>query len=478
MIPAARFKKSHFLSTAIAAAVALGPVQSSAGSDAIAGALVGAIIGGAIVDQAHRNRKPAATARRTTTPRATTSTSQRTANREVQGALNYFGYNVGTPDGAIGPKTRTGISQYQVLMGYAPTGQLTDFERTILVTAHQRALAGGPAIMQTLASHPQGARGLLFMQRDEMVGAPGQGGGTVMAATPAVPVTPVVPEVTAPAGPALPNFFGGAVMAASLASHCNKVSLLTNTNGGFVTAASMTDPTFALSEQFCLARTYAMSQAEELMTRMPGTNARQVTEQCASLGPALADQVAALSLRDRDAVLQSVSGFVLGAGMPPAQLGATARVCLGAGYTTDDMDVAIASALLLTALGERGYAELLGHHLSQGFGASQRVDLALPWYEMGLDSVSPGATMVFAPGMPDRAGLIRKAVHTLGGKGDNAALAPAAPVPAALPGFAAPMIGAAPPAITPDAGRPEAVTRTGVDALPLPARLPFLLFRD
>ena len=45
---------------------------------------------------------------------------------------------------------------------------------------------------------------------------------------------------------------------ASLASHCGKISLLTNSNG-VTTVASMTDPDMALSEQLCLTRSYAIS---------------------------------------------------------------------------------------------------------------------------------------------------------------------------------------------------------------------------
>jgi peptidoglycan hydrolase-like protein with peptidoglycan-binding domain len=437
-------KTKRIASAAVAAALALSPVQSTAG-DALAGGIVGAVIGGLIVHEMHKNKQRPRAA--TTSQKAQVSSGQREANREVQTALNYFGYNVGTPDGAIGPKSRTGISQYQALMGYPPTGQLTDFERTVLTTAYQRAVIGGAATMQMAASHPMGTRGLLLMQRDEMAGLPGAGFGVpgmvagagvaaagvpAFAAAPQQPAAPVAPVATA-----LPNFFGGATSMVSLASHCNKVSLLTNTNGGFVTAASMTDPVFALSEQFCLARTYAMAQGDELIAKVPGTTPQQVAEQCKALGPAMQDHVAALSLQDRDAVLQGVSGFVLSSGMQPAQLSATARICLGSGYTTDAQDVALGSALLLTVLGEKGYAELIGHHLAQGFGATQRPDLALQWYETSLDA---GGSALFAPGMPERATLIRKAAFTLGGKADKAAAEPAS----AMPVFAVPAATKAP----------------------------------
>lgn len=468
-------KTRRIASAAVAAALALSPVQSTAG-DALAGGLVGAVIGGLIVHEMHKNKSRPRAA--TTSQKAQVSSGEREANREVQTALNYFGYNVGTPDGSIGPKSRAGISQYQALMGYPPTGQLTDFERSVLVAAYQRGMIGGAATMQMAASHPMGTRGLLLMQRDEMAGLPGAGFGAPGVAAGAVagagvaaaglPAFGSAPQQ--PAAPALPNFFGGAATMVSLASHCNKVSLLTNTNGGFVTAASMTDPVFALSEQFCLARSYAMAQGDELIAKVPGTTPQQVAEQCKALGPAMQDHVAALSLQDRDAVLQGVSGFVLSSGMQPAQLAATARICLGSAYTTDAQDVALGSALLLTVLGEKGYAELVGHHLSQGFGATQRPDLALQWYETSLDA---GGSTLFAPGMPERAALIRKAAFTLGGKADKAAVEPAPVVPV----FAVPVPAADPaPQAAMQTAAAEPPTRTGVAALPLAARLPFMVF--
>jgi hypothetical protein len=37
-----------------------------------------------------------------------------------------------------------------------------------------------------------------------------------------------------------------------------------STNGGFVTLATLSDPAFALKEQFCLARTYAIEDDKRL----------------------------------------------------------------------------------------------------------------------------------------------------------------------------------------------------------------------
>ncbi|WP_103333748.1 peptidoglycan-binding domain-containing protein [Pseudotabrizicola formosa] len=426
------------------------PVQADAG-DAIAGALIGGIIGHAIANDQNKRR---VTTQRRSTKSSGISSAQREANREVQTALNHFGYPVGAPDGAIGPRSRGAISSYQATLGYPPTGQLTEYERTVLVSAYHRAIAGGPMVAQAAATHPMGMRGLLLMQRDEMAGIPPAmaaapsvpvappampvlvtpaAPAAVMAAAPALPaLMPEAPAATTAAAPALPSFMGSGTAQVSLASQCNKISLMTNTNGGYVTEASMTDPTFALGEQFCLARTYAMATGEELAGKVAGFTPAQIAEQCSGFGPVLAEHVAGLSMKTRDEVLTGVKGFILESGMSPAQLSGTAKVCLGVGYTTDAMDVAVGSALLLTAMGEAGYAELLGHHLSQGFGATVRPELALDWYDMGLTAIGQGQA-VFAPGLGgDRGAVIRKAAYTAAGRAGD--LTPA--VPASLPQFA------------------------------------------
>jgi hypothetical protein len=218
----------------------------------------------------------------------------------------------------------------------------------------------------------------------------------------------------------LPNFMGAGTQA-SLASHCNTVSLITNTNGGFTTLASMSDPNVAINEQFCLARTYAIAKSEELVSQIQGFTPDQIAQQCEGFGPAMKDYVSSLSLKPRDAVVADVSSFILTTGMSPAQLAGTARICMGVGYRTDNMDVAVGSALLLYAMGEGVYGELMGHHLSQGFGPAKRVDMATSWYDAGLAAVDAGAAAVFVPGQPERTELIRAAAQrmTNGGAAGN-----------------------------------------------------------
>lgn len=166
--------KRHSL---VAGLVSLGVVLNTgvpvlAGGSDLVGGIIGGIIGGAIVNEANRTRTT--TVRRTTPARPAVSSVEREQNREVQTSLNYFGYPVGTPDGALGPKSRAAISQYQALLGYPATGQLTEMERQILVTAYNRALIGGPQVAQAMTG-PQGMRGMLLAQRDEMLGTGGPG---------------------------------------------------------------------------------------------------------------------------------------------------------------------------------------------------------------------------------------------------------------------------------------------------------------
>lgn len=401
--------------------------------DFIAGAIIGGIVGNAA-------KKQRSTRQRTYRKPARSRLPSTQEGRNIQASLNYFGFNAGTVDGQLGRKTRNAVSSYQAYLGYPITGQLSPFENNLLITSYNRAQAGGYATQQLVASNPDGTRGLLKQFRADMAGqpnavtapqivvaAPQQPQTVVVTAPQPVPQPPAIAPVavaaaaaplavaTAPAAATgLPSFLDKGNQA-SLASHCNTVSLITNTNGGFTTLASMTDPNVALNEQFCLARTYAIAKSEELVSQIQGFTPDQVAAQCASFGPSMKGHVSSLSLKPRDAVVSEVSAFVLGTGMSPAQLSGTARICMGVGYRTDNMEVALGSAMLLFAMGEGVYGELMGHHLSQGFGTAKRADMAQSWYEAGLAAVDAGAPAVFNPGQPERTELVRAASLRMSG---------------------------------------------------------------
>jgi len=406
----------------VATLVTTGAQRASADiGDAIAGGIIGGIIVGAINNE--RNQQG-----RTTTPRV--SSAARQLARNIQIALNHFLFHVGAPDGVLGNQSRAGIRQYQAYLSFPVTGQLSEFERQVLLTAHQRALQGGPQVTQVASNHPNGIRGMLDTVRDEMLGISRQ--PVVAAAAPA----PVEQPAQLAAAPTVPNFFGGQNAAGtatvSLASHCNRVALVTSANGGYTNLNTMTDPVFALNEQFCLARGYAIAEGESLVTQVQGATAQSVAQQCAGLEPLLQPHVAALSTQPRNTTLQGVAQFVLNSGMSPTDLAGTARICLSSGYQTDNMTIAIGSAMVLVALGEASYGELPGHHLMQGIGAAQRPDLAQDWFVSSLTTNPTGPTEVtFRPGPEARNALILSAAQAANG----AAMSPVAPT--------APIIGTA-----------------------------------
>lgn len=508
-------KIKSIATSAVIASISFSPVSPMVtaaradNGDVIAGIIAGAIVGAAINEGSKKKKKTKAT--KTAPAKPSISAEQKAANRDVQQALNYFGWNVGTADGVLGGKSRTAIKEYQAFMGWGATGELSEDERLILTTAHARAEAGGAVIQDIVAGSVYGVRGILLAQRDEMMApkgmivanspspkdgpAPGSIAAKAEAALPALlpepaPVAvaptpapapapaPVVAPVAVPGAetPALPSFMAPNGAKGDLAASCTDAMLKVSTKGGYDTVATMTDANVALTEQFCLARGAAITTGQALAAKVAGFTPEQIAQQCAGFAPMLKDQVAALSLRPEDEVLASTEAFILQSGMSAAQLSGTAKVCLGVGYEKEQMDVAIASALLLTAMGEKGYAEVLGHHLSQGFGAAERPDLAAQWYDVALGAMAGGD--LFAPAMAGRADLLKKAAYTAAGR--TAELAPEATVQeAAMPSFVvepapAPVAAPAPaPAPAPAAVAPAApavpVTEIAAPAPAIPA---------
>lgn len=219
---------------------------------------------------------------------------------------------------------------------------------------------------------------------------------------------------------------------ASLTSHCSKVSLLTSSNGGYVTAATMTDPELALGEQFCLARSYAINTGETLVSGLSGVTPAQVDAQCDQFGPAVQPYLAKLPRSSSAALIAEVQKFILSSNMSLEQLEVTAGICLYSGYRRDNMDVALGAALTMSGLGKRPYAELVGHHLALGFGVAPMVRQAQDWYSTAVTALEGGAEPVFAPGQPERIALLKAASAGLGGQ------TLAQPVPTAADGTGLP----------------------------------------
>ncbi len=398
----------------------------------LAGFIAGAVVGNAISNANNANHpRRVYVQERTVVHRApAVSGYQREQNRQVQTALNYFGFPAGVADGVMGQNSRNAIAQYQAFMGVPPSGALTDYDRAFLTSSYDRAIVGGPATSQIIAANGQGPRGLLIAYRQEQYGVP---------QTPVVPQLPVVapppvivapvPVVAAPttapepAAPvvevstrpaALPNFVTGGA-SNSMASECNRVNIATSSHGGYITVADMTNPNQAIDEQFCLARTYAIDQGDSLAGTVQGFSMAEIEEQCAAFAPTMREYQARLASQSPAEAGAAFRDFVVGTGLQPAQLSANARICLGIGYKTDNSDLAVASAMVLVGLGEQAYGELLAYHLMNGFGVPRRPDLGVAWLSQAVDALGGGATPLVATGGSDRVALLRQALVSLNG---------------------------------------------------------------
>jgi hypothetical protein len=213
----------------------------------------------------------------------------------------------------------------------------------------------------------------------------------------------------------LPNLFANSQPRMSLANACNAVMLQTSSNGGYVTLATMSDPSQALSEQFCVARTYAMAQGEDLMGQITGLTQAQIAEQCASFSAMLSGEIDRVSLIENGALTTEMQGFAIETGIAPSDLAATSRVCLAVGYAQDDMRMAVGSALMLVALGRaclwRASGPPPAARASARHAPRPRVGMV-----RGLDlGAGAGGDPAFMPGQPERTALLRAATLQMGG---------------------------------------------------------------
>ena len=149
------FKTKHICASFVAASLVAVPVQRAQANEAAA-FLGGALLSGIIVNEVNKNKR-----RKTySSSNSAAYSAQRAQNRQVQTALNYFGYNVGSADGVLGSRSRAGISQYQAQMGFNPDGRLDDYERDFLLGSHQRALASSHVAPYNQIIASQGPSGL------------------------------------------------------------------------------------------------------------------------------------------------------------------------------------------------------------------------------------------------------------------------------------------------------------------------------
>lgn len=278
---------------------------------------------------------------------------------------------------------------------------------------------GGPATAQMAAASGQGVRGLLIAYRREMMGG-GQAPAPVMVPAPVVEPRVVEVEAAPEVKPGLPSFMPE-VASRSIASACNRVNVAANASAGpvDVRAASFGDAEAkrVLDEQFCLARAYVIDQGDTLAASVQGFSLAQMRAQCEAFAPTMLPYVARLSSSGPGEVSAAVREFVLGTGAQPARVSGTARICLGIGYGSDNPELALAAGLVLVALGEDPYAEMVGYQVMNGYGAPERPDRGLAWSALAVDALARGATPLVPRGNAGRVEVLSAALAELSGAG-------------------------------------------------------------
>ena len=106
---------------------------------------------------------------------ANVATSTRESNQQVQQALNHFGYPVGSADGILGKRSRTGIAKYQKSNGHDATGTLTNAQRSELIASWRRSDSGNTlgtaAVLGTIGTNQTTHQDGGIVTRDRRKGA-------------------------------------------------------------------------------------------------------------------------------------------------------------------------------------------------------------------------------------------------------------------------------------------------------------------
>ena len=363
-------------------------------------------------------------------PRSNINSAARQQNREVQTALNGFGWNVGSVDGVLGKNSRAAIQNYQGYMDFPQTGKLTDWERQNLVDGWQRIQAGaGGAYPRTMAA--EGPRGMLRIGRDPNYAArygdsvtpnyaANQGetvnswpeNGTQNAATQPYnePQQPQGGQVIE-ANTAAPKLKPIGTVAVSAAARCELVDQTTRIQGGVILASNMTNPDQALSEKFCEARGFAITRGGAVAAQY-AVSENELTEFCKQIATEYSSIFSDLGAEHPDQTVSMVQSTAAQMGLnDAATMGQFGQICIGIGYRLDGAEVALAGALTMLAASQQPYAELVGHHLREGFGVNPAPLDATQWYLNAMDALENGAEPAFVPSTTtERIQVIRAAL--------------------------------------------------------------------
>ncbi|HIP24025.1 MAG TPA: peptidoglycan-binding protein [Rhodobacteraceae bacterium] len=271
------------------------------------------------------------------------NSAQRRANRGVQSALNFFGFDAGGLDGILGRKSRTAISDFQTFIGYEATGNLTREERRFLLSAFNEINVDDEALALKISL------GLISVQ--DLLKARAEGGAE----------TPEILDEAAPDAPL------------SMRSLCINIGA----NG----------PLDLVKAQFCNLRQLAIEQSDFLLeTSLTTTSIAPVISECQSFTTEIQPQIALVATEPAAVLLSNMDLWFRRSGASKDKLFRQAQTCLGVAYRHDDPEAALASLLVLSGLKDPIFIELSGYHIAFGLGLNEARDMgrAQGWMEASI----------------------------------------------------------------------------------------------
>jgi len=292
------------------------------------------------------------------------NSAQRRANRSVQTALNFFGFDVGSADGIFGRKTRAGISAFQTFMGYEATGSLTHEQQRFLLSSFNEINPIDEALALKISL------GLVSTQ-DLLKGL--SEGETVVADT---------PEDTVPAGPT------------SMRSLCVNIGA--------------DGPLELVKAQFCNLRQLAIEQGDVLLeTSLTSTSIEPVIGECQNFTANMRPQISELATATSTTLISDMDLLFRRSGAAPEKLLRQAETCLGLAYQHDDAEAALAALLVLSGLKDAVYTELTGYHLALGLGI-ETADMprAQGWMEAAIAAQPEGNVSLTAQSGAQRTNVL------------------------------------------------------------------------
>lgn len=290
------------------------------GRSSISDGLGAALVGGVIL-----NKRPADARKK---QRMTTQSSARRSAKDLQTALNFFGFDAGTPDGLIGPRSRAAIESYQAHVGLPETGILTAKEQYDLLLAFR---------MSQEENSADANEDVRIAQRRESLGRT-----LAMIDERQNRVASVAPVVRDPQPAALP-----ALAARPTAPPASFARLCSDQPSS---VGDATQPTDLLERRLCSSREHMMASGASEMASISGMDEAQIAAQCSQIEPFLArvlpkdwDQLSS------EAVIAQLKSAVISTGTRPETTVRTARVCAALGYKEDDSELVLSSALFGSA---------------------------------------------------------------------------------------------------------------------------------